>query len=75
MSKYRVWAKTTRYYYIDIEAPSREDARDSVDQINSVFFHEVEDADPGWEIADIDPLEDDEEVDFTAEQIENGEAE
>ena len=75
MNKYRVWMKTEYQYYIDIEAESLRDAADKARNIHSDYFHDDYDKGCTWKLSDVYRIDEDEEVDFTAEQIANGEAE
>lgn len=75
MAKYRIVRKETREYYIYIEAENEEEARLLEEEVNSCFYHDDTDGFTNWEFCYIDELDDDADVDFTAEEIRNGEAE
>ena len=74
MAKYRIVRKEAREYYIDIEAENKEEACLLEEEVNSCFYHDT-DYFTDWNFCYIDELDDDADVDFTAEEIRNGEAE
>lgn len=75
MAKYRIVRKETKEYYIDIEAENKEEACLLEEEINPFLYNEDREYFTNWEFCYIDELDDDADVDFTAEEIRNGEAE
>lgn len=70
MKKFRVYAKLSGVYYINVEADDEEQAKEMAEEISAGDFHPLDEFNNNdWEITDIDPLEDDEDVDYTANEI------
>ena len=68
MAKYRVWAESISYVYVDIEAKSEDAAYDYVkNYVDGGDFHE-EDGD--WEMGAVMELDDDADVDFVVSEKE-----
>ena len=68
MAKFRVWAESISYVYVDIEAKSEDVAYDyAKNVVDGGDFHE-EDGD--WEMGSVMELDDDADVDFVVDEEE-----
>ena len=67
MAKYRIYARSIEYLYIDVEAKDKDEAIDMYEVIDGSEFHLLP-YDVDWSIDEIVPL-DDGDVDFTAEEV------
>ena len=66
MAKYRVWAKSIAYVYIDIEANSEMEAMEAAEALDGGDYHE----DGGdWEYGETYQLDPDDDVDYTYEEV------
>lgn len=66
MAKFRILAQSIDYVYIDVEAEDEDQAMEMYGEIDGGSYH-IEDG--AWSFDDIEELDDDAEVDFTAEEI------
>lgn len=63
MAKFRIWAKSISYVYLDVEADNVHQAMEIAEEADGGDFHEDGD---GWEFSDdVMELEDDADVDYT----------
>lgn len=70
MKKFRVYAKTTAVYYINVEAEDEAQAKEMAEEIDGGDFHPFDEFNnTTWEFTDVDPLEDDDYIDYTASEI------
>ena len=67
MAKFRVWARSISYVYLDVEADSEEQAMEIAEEADGGAYHE----DGGdWEFSDdVMELDEDADVDYTYEEM------
>lgn len=63
MAKFRVWAASISYCYLDVEAEDEDKAKEIAEEVDGGEFHE--DCFGDWEWGDVAPLDDDAEVDYS----------
>ena len=68
MAKYRVYARVVDYYYIDVEAKDKDEAIDMYELIDGSEFH-LKPSFVEWNIDEVVCLDNDGDVDFTAEEV------
>ena len=67
MAKFRIWAKSIDYVYLDVEAEDEDQAREIAEEADGGAFHE-DGCD--WEFSeDVIELDDDADVDYTYEEM------
>lgn len=63
--KFRVWAKTVDYCYLDVEADSKEEAMEVAEEADGGAFHN-DWSNGEWEFVDeVEEINDDSDVDYT----------
>lgn len=68
MAKFRVWAECIHDVYLDVEAETEEEAKEIAEAADGGDFHD--DPTSGeWKVGSAYPLEDDDEVDYTYEDM------
>lgn len=68
MAKFRVWAKSISYVYLDVEADNVHQAMEIAEEADGGDFHD--DGIGGWEFSDdVAKLDDDVEVDYTYDEF------
>lgn len=67
MAKFRVWARSISYVYLDVEAEDVDRAMEIAEEADGGDFHEDG---GGWEFSDdVLELDEDAEVDYTYEEM------
>lgn len=67
MAKFRVWAKSISYCYVDIEAEDENQAQEIADELDGGNYNPTPDGD--WEmLEDVEVLSDDAHVDYKASE-------
>jgi len=67
MAKFRILAKVIDYVYIDIEAVDEDEVKEVYEELDGSEFHN--DGFGSFELMRITPLDDNDDVDFTADEI------
>lgn len=68
MAKFRIIARCVDLMYVDVEAANEEEAREMYDELDGSEFH-CHCGDIYFELDDIEEIDDDAEVDFTADEV------
>jgi hypothetical protein len=67
MAKFRVWAKSISYVYLDVEAENVHEAMMVADEVDGGDFHEDS---SGWEFSDdVEEIDNDADVDYTFREV------
>ena len=70
MAKFRIWAKSIDYLYLDVEADTLDEAMEVADEADGGDFHSDASA-VSWEMDEneVEELDDDADVDYTYEEM------
>lgn len=70
MAKFRVWARSIDWLYVDVEAETKEQAYEVAEELDGAEFHTAHGY-GDWEMkfTDVDELDNDDEVDYTYKEV------